>query len=125
MVNPLAPYSMLDLLGMLDSFPNDARVLAEIESRKAAHAEAERRSYLSMSPAMRAACDRIRTEIPPLAAKLEREATDRELNSLKTQFCRLPFPHPDRDKLIRKMQARKDALAAAASVDAIASERAA
>lgn len=123
MVNHLAPYTMRDLLGMLDNAPDDPRVLAEIEHRKAARAEAEARC--KPSPAMQTVLDRIANEIPPLAAKLRREAQDRELNDLRTQFCRLPYPHPERDVLIRKMQARKDALAATASVDALASGRAA
>lgn len=124
MAGLLQAYTLDDLLRLVRHEPHladDAR--AEIMQRSKARIDAEVRCQTS--PAMQSALDRIAAEIPPLAAKLQREAHDRELNDLRTQFARLPFMHPARDGLIRKMQARKDALAAAAGVEALTSESAA
>lgn len=122
MAGLLQAYTLDDLLRIVRYEPHradDAR--AEIMQRSNARIDAEARCRTS--PAMQSALDRIAAEIPPIAAKLHREARDHELNSLRTQFARLPYLHPARDGLIRKMQARKDALAAEAGVEALTSER--
>lgn len=122
MAGLLQAYTLDDLLRIVRYEPHradDAR--AEIMQRSKARIDAEVRCRTS--PALQTALDRMAAVIPPLAAKIQREARDRDLNEICTQLARLPDLHPARDGLIRKMQARKDALAAEAGVEALTSER--